>query len=73
MSEIMCECCDTEGDNPSRIICDACFQSAKGKADCCIANQAENKQLKEALRDAIDEMETEGLEVDNYKQALKGK
>ena len=49
MSEILCDCCNTEGDHPSRIICDACFQSAKGKADCCIATQAENKRLKKVL------------------------
>ena len=51
MSEILCDCCNAEGDHPSRIICDACFQSAKGKADCCIATQAENKRLKKALKE----------------------
>lgn len=49
MSEIPCDCCNSEGDHPSRIICDACFESAKGKAQCCIDTQAENKQLKDQL------------------------
>jgi len=47
MSEIPCDCFGNEGDHPSRIICDACFSSTKGKAACCITTQEENKRLKD--------------------------
>jgi len=57
MSEILCECCNSEGDHPSRIICDACFQCATGKAACCIVTQAENKRLKELCKKALKVLE----------------
>ncbi len=63
MSEIPCDCCNSVGDHPSRIICDACFNSAQGKAKCCIDAQAENKQLKEALE----------LAYEAYKDQCTGK
>ena len=49
MSEILCDSCDTEGDHPARIICEACFDSMQTKARCCINTQAENAKLKEEL------------------------
>lgn len=50
MSEIICESCGGEGDNPSRIICDACFLSMKNKAECCIKTANSNRELLEVCK-----------------------